>query len=231
MGLPDRDRYVPDIALGLRVKPVQTRPPGQAVTTIGLSPMAFGRHGIWPTTLTDIYQNYLDCLKAFVSRLTAEGIKVVLFTTSRMDHTAVEDLLDRLQDLPVAQKDMLAVGKATTLDPLWEVLGSCQLVVASRLHGVILAHRLCVPTLAISFDRKVDAHMEQVGQPDFCLDIRRLNKGDVEERFAGMVSKTHVLQAQLCRFVEAAAPALAAQFDALAGLVDTSRTASPTMSR
>lgn len=231
LGLPDRSRFVPDIALGL---PVTTGPihlQEHLITTVGVSPMAFGRQEIWPTTLTDIYENYLHRMRTFVCGSTAQGMKVILFTTARMDHTAVQDLLDLLQDLPEQQRNLLTIARTTTLAPLFKVLADCQIVVASRLHGVILAHRLCLPTLAISFDRKVDAHMADVGHSEFCLDIGHLNEGDVEDHFARIASRTHVLQAELCRFIDAAEPALTTQFDTLASLVNPTHAARSTTSK
>ncbi len=42
---------------------------------------------------------------------------------------------------------------------------SCvDLMVASRLHSVLLAQLVGTPVLALSYDRKVDVQMESVGQ-------------------------------------------------------------------
>jgi polysaccharide pyruvyl transferase WcaK-like protein len=48
-------------------------------------------------------------------------------------------------------------------------------VIASRLHGVLLSHITGVPVLAISYHRKVRAHMEDMGQQKFCMDFEHFD--------------------------------------------------------
>ncbi|MFU8832790.1 MAG: polysaccharide pyruvyl transferase family protein [Wenzhouxiangella sp.] len=219
LGLPDRNRCVPDIALGLPLPRGRMRLPAHAGTTVGLSPIAYGRQGIWPITLTEIHENYLHRLAAFMSGLTAQDLRVVVFTSSHMDRAVVDDLLEIVRGLPDTRTDLIEVAETTSLGSLLEVLGTCDLVVASRLHGVILSHRLGIPTLAISHHRKVHVHMDEMGQAQFCLEIERLKEGDLEKRFKSMLSHADVLHDELCRIVDAARMPLDTQFDKLASLV------------
>jgi polysaccharide pyruvyl transferase WcaK-like protein len=227
LGLPDGSRCVPDIAMGMPLPRNRMSSPAHAGITVGLSPIAYGRQGIWPMTLTEIHEHYLHCLAAFMSGLTAHNIRVVVFTSTHMDRAVVDDLLEIVRGLPDTQPHLIDVAETTSLESLLEVLGTCHLVVASRLHGVILSHRLGIPTLAISHHRKVHVHMEEMGQAELCLEIERLKEGDLEKRFATMASRAGVLHGELRRIVGAARQPLDAQFDKLASLA----CASPSRSR
>jgi polysaccharide pyruvyl transferase WcaK-like protein len=62
-------------------------------------------------------------------------------------------------------------------------------VVASRLHGIILTHLLGKPALAISYDRKVRAHAEDMGQERFCVDLRGCTSQQLMDSFGKLGSE------------------------------------------
>jgi polysaccharide pyruvyl transferase WcaK-like protein len=68
-------------------------------------------------------------------------------------------------------------------DTLLEGISDADLTIASRLHGVILSHLNTTPVLALSFDSKVDAHMNAMDQQDYCLSIDHLELEMLIARF------------------------------------------------
>jgi polysaccharide pyruvyl transferase WcaK-like protein len=90
---------------------------------------------------------------------------VVLFTTDSQDTRAVQDLRPRLGAVEVT------LVSTTTLPALQTTLATVDAVVASRLHGVLLSHLAQRPVLALSYDWKVDRHMDDLGQSRYRMSI------------------------------------------------------------
>ena len=70
-------------------------------------------------------------------------------------------------------------------------------VVASRLHGIILSHLLGKPALAISYDRKVDAHMEAMAQERFCLNLRDYTASELWDGFTWLGAELPTISAAI----------------------------------
>jgi polysaccharide pyruvyl transferase WcaK-like protein len=71
-------------------------------------------------------------------------------------------------------------------------------VIASRLHGLILAHLLAKPTLAISYDRKVRTHMKAMGQERFCLDLCDCTSSQLWDQFTALASELDRVSNNIC---------------------------------
>ncbi|HKV70102.1 MAG TPA: polysaccharide pyruvyl transferase family protein, partial [Gemmatimonadales bacterium] len=154
----DPGPVVPDLAFGYEM-PV--RPPsetGSRTVRIGISPIAFRDPRVWPVPDAARYERYLSVLAGFIQDVAARGHEVVLFTTDGADTRVVADLCERVRSPAVV------TAATPTLAALAGVLAGVDVVVASRLHGVLLAHVAGRPVLALSYDWKVDRHMEDLGQ-------------------------------------------------------------------
>ena len=82
---------------------------------------------------------------------------------------------DAIQTLPGSAEQ--------TTGSLLKAISGADLIIASRLHGVILSHLNATPVLAFSFDPKVDAQMNAMGQQAYCLSIDHLQLDTLIERF------------------------------------------------
>ena len=60
-------------------------------------------------------------------------------------------------------------------------------VVTCRFHGVVFAHMLNKPVLAISHHPKVTALMNEMGLGKYCVDIRTFDLDLLTETFAAVV--------------------------------------------
>jgi polysaccharide pyruvyl transferase WcaK-like protein len=99
----------------------------------------------------------------------------------------------------------------TTAD-LLDVLSRVDIVVASRLHAVILAHVCTLPTLAISYERKVLAHMNDMGQHEFCLDFHGIMLDDLSSRFDALICSRSNVEVVVSRAIEERRQLLTSQY-------------------
>jgi polysaccharide pyruvyl transferase WcaK-like protein len=187
------DPVVPDLAFSYPVPSVapigKSRSVGQR--RIGISPISHLSPHYWPQTNGTIFDNYVSALTEFASTQLSNGDELVFFTTASPDVHVASQLTEKLMARIGSANQRVRIERfsANNLDALFQVLSGLDLVIASRLHGVILSHLVAVPVLAISYDRKVDVHMEDLGQGRFCLDFHTLAVPTLLARFARLAGE------------------------------------------
>jgi polysaccharide pyruvyl transferase WcaK-like protein len=186
---------VPDLAFSLPL--TGNRPvigSGRKPMRVGVSPIAFARPGLWPTERIAIYRRYMTELSAFVASLLQSGMSVILFSSSTPDDQTFQDLRDRVSS-QTEKEDLVRLSSRDvgTVGELVEVLGSVDLVVASRLHGLLLSFLAGKPSLAISYDRKVQSLMEDMDQALYCLDIRSFTGRELLDAFLDLQTKADLI--------------------------------------
>ncbi len=132
--------------------------------SVGISPMVFGRYGSWPKPAQAMYSSYLSCLSDFITSFIQRGHEVLLFKSSGIDENAIKDLQKMNEGRwHINIRSKLSTPSIETVGEILEEVKKVDFVIASLLHGVILSHILGKPVLAISYDRKVNTHMEDIG--------------------------------------------------------------------
>ena len=213
------DEVYPDLAFSYSSRHVFETPGNKrGGKVVGVSPIAYLAPSGWPEQNSAVYKPYFETLVAFVRSLIEQEYSVVLFSTDAPDRDVVSDIADTLmKDNDVDVIGRLSRPRTHTLPELFEQLRQVDCVVASRLHGVILSHRLCLPVLAISYDRKVDTYMEDVGLSELCLDIHDTTAGSLLEAFEALTEKSNSIRATLSRVNERYARDLQYQYDVVLG--------------
>jgi polysaccharide pyruvyl transferase WcaK-like protein len=138
--------------------------------TIGLSPIAFGRIGSWPTIGTELFERYWREFEKLAESLLDHNYALSLFVTDAADYPLVRMLYNRLLAAG-ASRDRLRLLRLERLSTLLSAMKEFDAVIASRLHGVLLSHVSGIPVLAISYRRKVRIHMADMEQERFCLNF------------------------------------------------------------
>jgi polysaccharide pyruvyl transferase WcaK-like protein len=182
------DPVYPDLAFSYpcpipQTSPGSGSPDGRLV--IGVSPIAYCDPRAWPCKDERRYAAYVSQTAEIVKWLIREGYRVLFFTTDSPDIATVEDVQAMISGCAMDADaiETLPGSSDQTTESLLKELRRAELVIASRLHGVILSHLSAIPVLGISFDPKVDAHMNAIGQRDYCLNIDHLRLDAVIERF------------------------------------------------
>lgn len=154
---------------------------------IGISPIAYCDPRVWPIRDERRYLAYLYKLAEIVKWLLSHGYRLLLFATDSPDLEVIQDLL-RMADISKnsAAIQMLPGPVEQNVDHHLEAVGKADLIVASRLHGVILSHLAGVPVLALSYDAKVDVQMRITDQQDYCMSINALELPAFIERFEAL---------------------------------------------
>lgn len=221
--------FVPDIACGL--EPSTSRAPAAPEPArIAVSPIAFGRSGAWPFEAEQIYQSYIAALAEFTAGLLVQGRSVRVFTTSSPDGPAVRDLVEHVRARAPDHMSNLDVIIPRTAEELFACLAPCPSIVASRLHGVMLSHLINKPVVAISFDRKVDVHLQQFGQSRFGLDIRHVSREQIEERFAELEERAPAIKEELRARATSCSGLVHGQFDRILAIATRQERAGADMS-
>jgi polysaccharide pyruvyl transferase WcaK-like protein len=217
------DRCWPDLAFSLPREEARqsARRGNEGLRCVGVSPIAYGHPQHWPIADRTVHERYLSELTGFVAALAAQERQVVLFATGGVDRLIVRELVARLNAGPQEgiSQGSLRVARGSTLEELLAELEGVDGVVASRLHGVILAHLLDKPTLAVSFDRKVAAHMQDMGMERYCLDLHAVDRAALAHTFAQLEQDARSVRAALDDARRAMREALDLQYDAVLHLV------------
>jgi len=183
-----KDRVEPDLAFSypcpFLTDPGSCRSPGGGLV-VGVSPIAYLDPRSWPLKDGRRFAAYLGQLVELVKWLIRERHRVLLFATDNPDVPLIAEIeamvSNDLDDTDAIELLPGPPGQST--DGLLEGISHADLIIASRLHGVILAHLTATPVLALSYDPKVTVYMDAIGQMRYCLDIDDFSVGRVVERF------------------------------------------------
>jgi polysaccharide pyruvyl transferase WcaK-like protein len=99
-----------------------------------------------------------------------------------------------------------------TNESLFACFDESDVVVASRLHGLILANLRGKPTVALSYDWKVDEHMRAIGLERYAFPIGRFEPEAVAAAVDEILGERERLSADVAARCEALAGAVRAQF-------------------
>jgi polysaccharide pyruvyl transferase WcaK-like protein len=198
---------LPDLAFSL---PFITQPSmattNSAGLRVGVSPIAYARPGMWPTEDRAQYERYMNELASFVAALVRRGVFVTLFSSSSPDDQLFDDLRARIDPgLESEARARLLFGNVTSVQDLLVLLHSLDFVVASRLHGLVLSFLAGTPSIALSYDRKVETLMTDVGLKAYCLDIRSFTSENLLATFLSLQANGALVGSKLiatCRHYE-----------------------------
>ena len=165
------------------------------------------------------YSRYVNQLSQFLVRAIRDEHRLILFATDGPDSDTINDLMGILtaEDVDAERVEILSGPPVQTTENLLHNICDADVVIASRLHGVILSHMIAVPVVAISYDRKVDVHMKEIGQSEYCLNIDEFTAETLAERLAVLRDARELESARLRRAVQLYREQADAQYDLLFG--------------
>jgi polysaccharide pyruvyl transferase WcaK-like protein len=164
--------------------------------------------------LQALYDEYLAKFATFASSLVRYSCSLELFgSDAGADPAAIEDLrrvLRTQQDI-----DTPPYEPVDSVDGLLSRMAAMDYIVTCRFHGVVLAHILNKPVLAISHHPKVTDLMAALGLSQYCVDIRTFDPDRLADAFASLVDHTREVKISMAASLAAYRAQAGAQFDLL----------------
>jgi polysaccharide pyruvyl transferase WcaK-like protein len=214
IGFKGNGTVFPDCVYSRDVSAVGAVARGNATKKIvGIAPMPYWGPRANPAERDPaIYQEFMGKFADFVSLLLRGSYSVNMFGTDiGIDPMAIEDV----------RKDLLARYNLTTpeykpvetIDELLSMFSAVDYVVTCRFHGIIFAHLLNKPVLAISPHPKVADLMNDLGLSKYCIDIEAFDAALLAEKFACLVSEANMIKGAMMNTLVKYRSVLAKQFD------------------
>jgi polysaccharide pyruvyl transferase WcaK-like protein len=176
----------PDLVHGLRLPRRRGPRESDATLTVGINPIPFFDARYWTEHDASVYQDYVSTLAAFTSWLIERGHRVVFFPTQvHADPPVIRDIeLALKRTAGPGWEERVDAPPVASFDGLTAALSLVDVVVASRFHGIIFSFLLDRPVLGLSYYRKTEDLMADMGQGDYVLAIKGLKLNTLIERFA-----------------------------------------------
>jgi polysaccharide pyruvyl transferase WcaK-like protein len=218
------DPVVPDIAFSMPSaqlpSPAGIRAIAGGRPVIAISPIAYAKPRAWVHEDAGLHERYQQEMARVISQLLHRDFFLVLVCSSvgDDDHLAPEILgrLDKASTEKAARQ--LDVPVIRSWKDLAALLQDADILVASRLHSVILGFITETPTVGISFDPKVDWVIQDLGLTDYLMHIRDFSAEDVIRALDSLRVSTRRVAAQIRSYRLGIDSAFTRQYDVLAGL-------------
>jgi polysaccharide pyruvyl transferase WcaK-like protein len=154
---------------------------------VGISPLAYPNGSMFGTAeQKTIYADTIAKFELFASSLARRSYSIALFGTDfGEDPATIEDLRTALRDRHNITTP--AYESIKEIDELLYKMSAMDYVVTCRFHGIVFAHLLNKPVLAISPHPKVANHMSALGLSKYCVDIRTFDPNLLEDTFEALV--------------------------------------------
>jgi hypothetical protein len=141
-----------------------------------------------------VYNDFIYTFATFVSALKEERYSVTLFGTDiGVDGLAIEDLRRVVRD----HYGVTLPGPPliSSVDEVLNAISEMDYIVTCRFHGVVFAHLLNKPVLALSHHPKVTTLMADIGLSPYCIDIDHLNPQRLVESFTRLCENDKKIKA------------------------------------
>jgi polysaccharide pyruvyl transferase WcaK-like protein len=218
------DPVVPDLAFTLPNTELPStggiRSVSRGRSIVAISPIAYARPGIWVYEDPLLYDRYVHELARVMSQLLhRDYFLVIVWSGVGDDDRVIPDILERLDDEARRRAaEQIHVPRIRTWKDFVVSLRDVDFLIASRLHGVILGFLTQTPSVAISFDPKVDWVMEDLCQTEFLLQIRDFMAEDVIAAFDQIELRKNAVVKQISSYLESILSVSNLQYDKLADL-------------
>jgi len=220
LGIKDAGGVFPDLAYSLCAASEKSAGNRQSEEkpTVGINPMPVFDKEYWYVHDADRYACYVANLATFSSTLLREGYPLVFWGTQPKDEGVINDILASVEaqlDRAVNARELIET--ASSVDELLDIVGSLDIAVATRFHGVVLS--LCTGTAVISlcYHKKMHDVMNEMGQSGYSIMLDELEAENLLKTFKRLELNRDRESEKIRRKAAEYRRALARQYDSLLG--------------
>jgi polysaccharide pyruvyl transferase WcaK-like protein len=214
IGFTGRTEVHPDNAYSLefpRESSASSLPENEIVA--GIAPMAYCDPRRYWEKDAGIYRGFLKSFSDFGTWLTNRQSRVALFSTDiDFDAQTLADLRS-LMAAGGADAARIALDPTPTREALFARMASMDFLVTCRFHGVVFAHLMNIPVIALSHHPKVRRLMQDIGLSEYCVDIRNFDGEVLATTYTSLVSNREEIKSRMAVKLAEYRHDLAAQFD------------------
>jgi polysaccharide pyruvyl transferase WcaK-like protein len=221
IGFTGESRVCPDSAYGLEVAAVRgsARETGSQ-SIVGFAPMDYcdpAPGGYQAEKDQIVYDAFIRKLASFASWLISRSHALALFGTDfGVDPKAIQDLQSALLSYHGISSRQCGVDHSVkSVRDLLAAMSGMDYVVTCRFHGVVFAHLLKKPVLAIAPHPKVAELMADLELSNYCVDARDFDASALADKFASMVANAEEIKARMAMSLTRNRQQLRNQFDGL----------------
>jgi polysaccharide pyruvyl transferase WcaK-like protein len=208
-GLNGRCHVSPDTAYGCNIAALETTQGGaRKQFVVGLAPMVFGDP-------SPVYDSFLRQVGLLGSQLVKHDYCVTLFCTNiGVDSPALCGVEPTIR-ASVNSAGTGALGRVHqwSTEELLTNMSSMDFIITSRFHGVVFAHILNKPVLAISNDQSVKTLMNELGLSEYCVDSEPCDSNVLFERFMALVNNRDEIKNRMAVSLASFRERLSTEFD------------------
>ena len=212
------DCIVPDLAFSFPLSDLapseNLRSLARGKTIVAISPISYAKPETWPYQDRQLYDRYLSHIVELIGLLSSGNYFVVIVWSSYSDRQVVADLRQLFKAVQPAPE--FYVPELASWKELVGILRSVDILIASRLHSIILGTLSQKPTIAVSFDPKVDWVMEDLNQTDYLMQICDFTAGQLAQTIERIQIRRNEVERKLASYQLGIQPVLQKQYDALA---------------
>jgi polysaccharide pyruvyl transferase WcaK-like protein len=214
IGFQGKSKVFPDNVYSLEAPPCVVDVSKRGKTVVGIAPLAYPSRSFSTAEQKTLYDDVIEKFAFFASSLTRSSYSIELFGTDvGEDPVTIEDLRAVLLDrYKIAAPPY---GAVKLVPEMLKGMSAMDYVVTCRFHGLVFAHLLNKPVIAISPHPKVADHMSALGLSRYCVDIETFDAGVLVEMFEALVREKEVIKRQLAASLSKYRSLLKSQLDEL----------------
>jgi len=168
----------------------------------------------------EVYASYTESVAEFTRWLLDSGHDVRLFYGDEVDRPALEKILAEVRSSrPGLAPERLTPYYPATHEELTGLLAPVAVVVAPRLHNLMFALKLGKPTIALSYARKIDSMMADLGLGEYCLPVGSIDTEALKALFADVELRRDEISREIEKVVAECSQAAGAQLTELSDVL------------